>query len=83
MSYVINNLLVESLAKSTSFQRFAVYTNELYKEGVKAAEPQMKEQAAKVQTFSKAFYDNMSKEMEQVLKSVENGATKPKAPPRP
>jgi len=51
--------------------------------GVKAAEPQMKEQAAKVQTFSKSFYENLSKEMEQVLKSAEAGTAKSKHPPRP
>lgn len=42
----------------------------------------MKEQVAKAQTFSKSFYENMSKEMEQVLKSAEKAASKPN-PPRP
>lgn len=36
---------------------------------VKSAEPLAKEQLAKAEEFTKAFKDNLSKEMEQVMKN--------------
>jgi hypothetical protein len=56
---------------STAFQRFALYTNDLYKEGVKAAEPMMKEHMNKATEFSKAFHQNLNKELEQAFKEAQ------------
>jgi hypothetical protein len=48
--------------------------------GVKAAEPQLKEQMAKAEQFKKAFQENLAKEMEQVMKNNQAQGSSSKTP---
>jgi hypothetical protein len=48
--------------------------------GVKMAEPVLKEHANKATEFSKAFHQNLNKELEQAFKEAERKSVTP--PPR-
>ena len=50
--------------------------------GVKSAEPLMKDNMQKVQDFTKAFRENLSKEAQQVLKDTRKEIKNHPPPPR-
>ncbi|KAL3143420.1 hypothetical protein ABBQ38_002244 [Trebouxia sp. C0009 RCD-2024] len=75
-SYVFNEVLVNTLANSKSFQRFAVRTTHMVEEMTKKGADTQGQLGEKAAEFKKIFRDEMKKGMDSQFRN--NGKQPPK-----
>lgn len=73
MNYVFNELLVNTLANSRSFQRFAIKTDAVLKDLAEKGATHKTTMQEQAQNFQKVFQQELRKGMEQQFKTPKKG----------
>ncbi|KAK3274544.1 hypothetical protein CYMTET_17272 [Cymbomonas tetramitiformis] len=73
ISYVANQVLVEGLANSRTFQQFAIRSDKAMKELAKKGKDAQAEISQKATSFNKTFQEELDKGMQEMRKESASG----------